>query len=203
MNRDKTIIAVLTLLLLASLVANGVLWTRARRDSAAAPADGPAPAARTSAPRERGASSAYEIVANPELKGRLGRIVLTFADTGESLQSTRTAIYQPGKDSAAKVSYGPVTAEVLPGEYDLEVSGRKLKGVPVEAGKDTRIPSGVLRLHGADGTRFAIFEPGATDDSLYVDYGNGAKGLPAGEYEVEVNGVREKVLIEAGKVTEF
>ena len=60
----------------------------------------------------------------------------------------------------------------------------------------------MLRLHGAAKTRFTIHEPGAKS-SFHAAYGNAEFGLPAGEYEVDVSGQKEKVTIEAGKVTEF
>jgi hypothetical protein len=201
MNRDRTIIVVLAVLLLGSLLANAWLLKRSPRPVPSA-GEG-TPSARVDGPRERGTSAAYEIVANPEMKGRLGRIVITFAGEEKALSGTRTAIYKPGAETLVKAEYGPVAAELIAGDYDLEVSGRKVAGVPVEAGKDTRIASGALRLHGAANTRFVIYPAGEAEKYLYVDYGNGLKGLPVGEYEVEVSGQREKVTVEAGKVTDF
>lgn len=204
MNRDKKVITVLAVLLVASLGANVMLWQRSRGGGVG---EGPVVAAemktRPSGTRERGVPYKVEVVANPAMKGRLGRIVLTFAETEGGLDATRTVIYQAGTDKSVATDYGTVEAELLPGEYDLEVSGKKLAAVRVEPGKDTRVASGVLRLHGASNTRFVIYDVGGQDDSLYVGYGNSARGLPAGEYEVDVGGQREKVTIEPGKVTDF
>lgn len=203
MNRDKTIIAVLAVLLLASVVINGWLWRRLRSVNPATAANTALPAARAEGERERGKSAEYEIVVNPKMQGRLGRIVLRFAGEPAALGSTRTAIYKPGSATVLKTHYGPFEAELLAGEYDLDVSGRKIAGIPVEPGKDTVIASGVLRLHGSSSTRFVIYPVGEPEKYLYVDYGNGTRGLPIGEYEVEVSGQREKVVVEAGKVTDF
>jgi hypothetical protein len=203
MSRERILIVVLLALLGVSLFFNFRWWQRSRQTgSAAVAASAPEPmSARATAPRERGERAQYEVVANPELKGRLGRIVLGFAE-GVKLESTRTAFYQAGKSSSVRTGYGAITAEMMPGSYDIEVNGKKLADIPVEAGKDTRIRSGALRLHGSPSTRFVIYEAGAAAN-IHVAYGNAEFGLPAGEYEVEVNDVREKITIEPGKVTDF
>lgn len=201
MNRYRTIAVVLALLLLASLACNWVLWRKAH--DAAAPVAAPAATAgaQNLPPRDSGTKAAYDIVANPEMKGRLGRVVLTFAEEG-NIKETRTAFNKTGGADLIRVDYGIVAAELPPGDYDLEVSGEKIARIPVESGKDTRVHSGVLRLHGSKETRFTIHEPGA-EKSFHVAYGNAEFGLPVGEYEVEISGQREKVTIEAGKVTDF
>ena len=202
MNRDKSVILGLLLLLAGSVALNIWLWRRPAPENAVVSGTAAEPVARASGTRERGDPVGFELVDNPELKGRLGRLVLTFADAGGSLEGTRTAIMKPGKQETVKTAYGPVAVELVPAEYDLEVNGRALAGVRIESGKDTRVASGVLRFHGAEATRFVVYLPGATD-SVFVTYGNSLKGLPVGDYEVEVNGVRESVRIEAGQVTDF
>ena len=78
MNRDRSIAVVLALLLLASLACNWVLWRKSRVVGPAAIAK---PEGRQSASaRERGVKGAYELVANPEMKGRLGRVVIAYAE---------------------------------------------------------------------------------------------------------------------------
>lgn len=203
MNRNKAVITVLAVLLGGSLAANWMLWRRAGQVASGPAAAPSAMDTREEGKRERGAAVGVELVANPAMKGRLGRIVLTFAEIEEGIEQTRTVIYKAGTASSVATDYGTVEAELLPGEYDLEVNGKKLAGVRVESGKDTRVASGVLRLHGAGNTRFVIHDVGGQDDYLYVGYGNSARGLPAGEYEVAVGGQREKVTIEPGKVTDF
>src|SRR5688572_7881806 len=156
MNRDRTITVVLVVLLLASLAMNWRLWNQTR-SARAVPADTGAAKARESEPRERGEAAKYDIVANPEMKGRLGRIVVAFA--GEMKlegHATRVVIYAAGKSETLATQYNSVVAELPPGKYDLEVAGKKIAGVPVESGKDTRVRSGVLRTHASDQTRFTI-----------------------------------------------
>jgi len=201
MKRDRTIAVALALLLLASLAGNWVLWKKSR---GVAPATEAQPAARKSdASRERGVQTAYEIVANPEMKGRLGRVVIAFAD-GANLKpdANRTGIYKEGEAKEASSGYGPIARELVPGIYDLDVNGKKISGIPVKSGQDTRIPSGVLRMHGANETRFTIHDLGA-ESNFKSAYGNALVGLPAGEYEIEVNGSREKFTIEPGKITDY
>ena len=203
MNRDKVISIILVLLLILSLVFNWVLWRKSRGAASPAVAATPAAqaAARKSPPRERGTQGLYDITANPEMKGRLGRIVVTFAE-GVDIRMTRTSFYKAGSADSIKSDYGKVATELPPGTYDLEVSGKKIAGIPVESGKDTGVRSGVLRLHGSKETRFSIYDVGAKN-FLHVAYGNAELGLPVGEYEVEISEQREKVKIESGKVTDF
>lgn len=202
MNRDRSIAIVLALLLLASLACNWVLWKKSR--GAGGPAVAAKPEGRTGeAPRDKGVQAAYEFVDNPAMKGRLGRIVIAYVE-GVTLQSdsNRTAFYKPGGAELIHSAYGPIAAELMAGSYDLEINGKKLADVPVKSGKDTRVSSGVLRLHGASDTRFVIYDVGATS-YIRVAYGNAVLGLPAGEYEIEIKGQREKFTIEPGKVTDF
>lgn len=200
MNRDRVVIVLLALLLAVSLGFNWKLWTRTR---GAPPAAGVAStvAGRGSATGTAGSKSAYEVVRNPEMAGRLGRIVIPFAGEGK-LEGTRTAFFKPGSSDLVQAVYGRVALELPPGGYDLEICGRKMAGVPVESGKDTRLYSGVLRLHGSSSTRFVIHTPGS-DETVHVAYGNAELGLPAGEYEIEIGGQREPMTIEHGKVTDF
>jgi hypothetical protein len=203
MNRDRAIIGVLVVLLVASLALNGVLWKRSRSPAAAVATETPAAKGRTSPPRDAGKPAQFELVANPELKGRLGRIVLQFSDEVKlEGHSTRTVIYAAGKPDSLKTDYNAFAADLPPGKYDLEVAGKKVSGVVVESGKDTRVRSGILRTHGSANTRMVICDVGSPD-ALQTVYGNAMVGLPVGEYEIEVSGVREKVTVEQGKVTEF
>lgn len=204
MNRDRTVAGLLALLLLASLVLNWVLWRKSRESidpTAAVPAV--QPEARKSPPRERGGQGRYELVANPEMKGRLGRVVIAYAE-GVTLNPdyTHTIFYKEAGTDIVHSAYGPVAAELAPGIYDLEVNGKKIAGIPVKSGQDTRVPSGVLRLHGSKETRFPICDVGVNDD-FRIAYGNALVGLPAGDYEIEISGSREKITIEPGKITDF
>ena len=145
----------------------------------------------------------YDITPNSEMKGRLGRIVADFAgDLKLEGHATRVVVYSAGKNEALATQYNAVAAELPPGKYDLVFSGKKIAGIPVESAKDTRIRSGVLRTHASEQTRFTLSDVG-NEATFHVLYGNATLGLPIGDYEITVNGQREKFTIEAGKVTEF
>jgi len=201
MNRDRKIAVVLAVLLLVSLAGNGVLWKKSR-GAAGTPATTAQPEARKNTPRERGDPGAYEITANPEMKGRLGRIVLGFAVGATLKDSTRTSISREGNPDMGKVAYGIFDAELPAGVYNVEICGIKIAGIPIESGKDTRVRSGVLRTHGSKETRITVSPAGRKDD-YHVVYGNSEFGLPVGEYDVGISGEQEKVTIEDGKITDF
>lgn len=143
----------------------------------------------------------FELAANAELKGRLGRIIITYpGDT--KISGARTDIYRSGSSGKVKTEFGHVAVELMPASYDVEINGHKVVDVAVEARNDTRISVGVLRLHGSSNTRFDILEPG-TQVKIQTAFGDTDIGLPAGKYGVSVNGQTENVTITNGKVTEY
>ncbi len=143
------------------------------------------------------------IVANPELKGRLGRIVVAYpANADFKSAGPRTDIHKAGDAKRLRTDYGNFAVEMTPGTYDLNISGQAVAGVVVEPRSDTVVKVGVLRLNGTGNTRFDLF-PGGGKKALQTLYGQSAVGLPPGTYEVEVNGQRELVTIGAGRITEY
>lgn len=157
--------------------------------------------ARTTVSRPTGGGGAFRVVANPELKGRLGRLVMNFpADT--KIEGTRTATCRSGDKNEIDVKFGNAQIELMPGTYDININGRIVPGVTIQSRQDTLIHVGVLRLIGSSATRFALLAPGGKDE-LQVKYGNADIGLPVGEYDVMIKDVRERVKIAAGAITEF
>lgn len=152
-------------------------------------------------PPATGRGGAFDIVANAELKGRLGHIVIAFPD-GAKIREARIDIFKSGDANRIRTDYGNATVELLPGTYDLVIDGRKITGIPVQSHHDTRLHVGVLRLHGGKETRFDFFEPGGKE-RLHTYYGETDVGLPAGDVEIMINGQREKVTIENGVITDF
>jgi hypothetical protein len=153
------------------------------------------------ASQSRGSVTAFDVVPNPELKGRLGRVVVEFPAGTKDLKA-RTEIFKAGDAKGVRTVYGNVEEEMTPGAYDLDIGGHKIAGIVVEPRSDTRVKVGVLRLNAGGNTRFEIFDVGGKK-GLQTHYGQNEAGLPAGTYEVEVNGQREKVTIQAGKITEY
>jgi hypothetical protein len=143
-----------------------------------------------------------ELVANSELKGSMGRIIVEFPKDAKT-ESTPVAVNKAGEEKGALSKYGNVTAELLPGQYELTISGARVGGAEIKARHDTRIPVGVLRITTSDpGTSVAVF---SADGSQQLNSGYGSRdvGLPAGQYTVKVAGQTAKVEIKAGEVSEL
>ncbi|MDB6126199.1 MAG: uncharacterized protein JWM35_95 [Verrucomicrobia bacterium] len=170
----------------------------------------PSPAALISNPTPASASTGnpggevqgpFDVIDNPNLKGRLGRITVTFpAET--KVKDSRIDIYRAGNKAKIKTEYGNVATELVTATYDVEIDGQKVAGVGVESRRDTRIAVGVLRLHGAKDTRVDILASG-TKTKIFTVYGEADVGLPAGSYDLLVSGQTETVTIKDGVVTEF
>lgn len=129
----------------------------------------------------------------------MGSIVVRYPG---GASSTRIDVYAAGDASKSIDSdYGDASLPLAPGTYDVTVGGRRVPGVSVQAGHDTRIRAGVLHVHATEGTRIDVVD--SNGEALASDYGEGRYGLPIGTVLVEVAGQREPALIEDGEVTEF
>lgn len=158
----------------------------------------PAPAA---TPAGRGtvdpASPCCAVVANAALR-RLGRVVVAYPEE----VSARIDVYRAGETQSLASGYGDAAFDLLPGAYDVAISGKRVAGVTVQSGHDTQIKVGVLRVTASDGTRIDLADP-VDKKSFAGAYGAQAFGLPIGEVGVQIAGQTETVVIEAGQVTEF
>lgn len=170
-------------------------------------AEGLAPAAAAGGD-ERGSqpvappTAGIELVANPELKGSMGRIVVEFPKDTKTAD-THVAINKAGEKKSGGTEYGSVTAELLPGQYELVISGARVGGAEVKSRHDTRIPVGVLRIITSDkNTTVAVLSADGSKQ-LNTGYGSRDVGLPAGVYMVKVAGQTASVEIKAGEVKEF
>lgn len=146
-----------------------------------------------------GSADCCEVVANPELKGRMGRLVVQFPK-GADASHTRVDIIHPVQQKALKGGYGNQTTELLAGLYDVDISKKRLADVPIKSGHDTRVKVGLLRITAGKDTRIDIMDAGK---KLTGGYGDQVIGLPAGSFHVLVAGQTEGVEIKDGKVTEF
>ena len=158
----------------------------------------------TDSRKERESVSAADCcrtVANADLKS-LGRVVVAFPK-GSNAGGARIDIFKAEDDKKViAYSYGEIAADLHPGGYVVAVTNKRVKGVEVRAGHDTKIRVGVLRMHAGPATRVDIFERGAKDLLTY-SYGPGDTGLPIGQYEVEVAAQRTPVTIKEDTITEF
>jgi hypothetical protein len=144
-----------------------------------------------------GASPCCAIVANAALR-RLGRIVVAYPEE----VSARIEVFRAGEPKALAGGYGNQAFDLLPGTYDVSISGKRVAGVTVQSGHDTQIKVGVLHVNASEGTRVELADP-ASKQNVAGAYGTQTFGLPIGEVGVQIAGQTENVVIEAGQVTEF
>jgi hypothetical protein len=142
-------------------------------------------------------SSCCDLVANAALKGRFGRLLVTFPAAAVPT-GTRVAVLKDGKEVQA--GHGSQSFELLSGTYQVTISGKTVSNVTVKAGHDTNLKVGVLRITGAKNMRAAVLE-GSRE--IAAGYGGELIGLPAGLFDVQMAGQTEKVTISEGKITDF
>lgn len=164
------------------------------------PTSAPAPAA-TKTTDSQGSADCCEIAANPELKGRLGRLLINFPE-GAKAGNTRIDVMKPGEQNSLAGGYGAHTFELLPGTYDVEVSKTRVAGVTIKSAHDTRMKVGVLNVHAGKDTRVDVLDK-TSRQKLTGGYGDQQFGLPVGQVQVQVAGQAETVMIQDGRVTEF
>ncbi|HLQ38594.1 MAG TPA: hypothetical protein VK348_12375, partial [Planctomycetota bacterium] len=142
-----------------------------------------------------------ERVPNAELKGRTGRLLITYPQDAQV--HDEVSVYAAGEaEKYLTYGHGPFTTELIPGRYAIVINKTRCEGIAITQRTDTRVPMGVLRLKVGAGTEWQVFAPGSKE---YATYGKGQRdvGLPAGEYEIEINQQRERVTIKAGAVFEY
>jgi hypothetical protein len=144
-----------------------------------------------------GISPCCAVVANPALR-RLGRIVVAYPEE----VAARIDVFRAGETKAVASEYGNASFDLLPGTYDVSISGKRVAGVTVRSGNDTQIKVGVLRINASEGTRVELADT-VTKEQVASGYGAEVFGLPIGEIGVQIAGQTENVVIEAGQVTEF
>jgi hypothetical protein len=155
------------------------------------------PGTTAATPRTNPVQPCCAIVANAALR-RLGRVVVAYPEE----VAARIDVFKAGDANAVASAYGDVGFDLLPGTYDVSISGKRVAGVTVQSGHDTQIKVGVLRVNASDGTRVNLADP-ADEKAFASGYGTQLFGLPIGAVGVEIAGQTETVAIEAGQVTEF
>jgi hypothetical protein len=146
-------------------------------------------------------TSAWSVAANSALKGRMGRLVVTFP-VGAKVSETHCAVFKAGDKKSIEAAYGKLEQELLPGSYDVVISGKRVAGAPVVAKSDTVIQVGVLRVSAGSNTHVEILDAD-NKTQLTSFYGTRDVGLPVGSFNVMVSGQSAPVEIKAGQVTEF
>ncbi len=159
---------------------------------------GAAPGTTSTTVRPGAGSRCCDIVPNPTMRGRLGRVVVAYPEK----VSARIDVFRAGETEAVAGDYGDQAFDLFPGTYDVTISGKRITGVTVRSGSDTRIKVGVLRVTASSSTRVDVVDP-ADGRALTGDFGPRAYGLPIGEVGVRIRGQTETVVIEPGQVTDF
>jgi hypothetical protein len=153
------------------------------------------------APANANPADSYVISADPELKGRLGRLVVAFPE-GSSAGGTRIDVYKSGENSSLAGGFGSQALDLLPGTYSVVISAKRVEGVTIQSAHVTKMKVGVLRVTAGGGTRVDVLDPN-TQQALVGGFGNNQFGLPIGKFNVRVAGQSEAVTIQDGKIKDF
>jgi hypothetical protein len=148
------------------------------------------------------ANAGFTSVANPELKGRLGRIVVAFP-TDALCKESQVVIKKSTDDKTGIHSfYGAGAYELLPGKYVVTINSKPVADVAVESKHDATLRTGALKINAAKETHIVLLDADGKTQ-LTSGYGNQEWGLPVGKYHVQIAGQAEAVEVTEGKVTEF
>ena len=148
------------------------------------------------------ANAEVKIVEDPALTGVMGRIVVKFPAGTKSSQSS-VEIHPAGDANKQNAhGYGNMTTDLLPGRYDVVISGATLGNVEVRSKCDSHIPVGVLHVNAGKDTGVAILDADGKKQLTHF-YGAEDVGLPAGKYNISVSGQSAPVEVKTNEVTNF
>jgi hypothetical protein len=148
-----------------------------------------------------GPALASRTTPNPQLKGRLGRIVVAFPKDSPC-KGTHVTIRKDGDAANIEGFYGSGEAELMPGNYTVIINAKPLPGIAVRSRNDTKVTTGVLQVHAGEKTHVQLLDADGKT-RLISGYGEQQWGLPVGKYLVLVAGSSEPVQINEDQVTEF
>lgn len=142
-----------------------------------------------------------QVVANASLTGRLGRLMVAFPD-GADASATHIAVFKAAGNQQLRDVWGALTLDLLPGTYTVVISGKPVTGVTVQAGHDTRVRAGMVRVKAGSNAHVVVMD--VNDKTQFADHwGSYVVGLPVGTVHLQINGQTEAVTIEDNKITEF
>ncbi len=144
------------------------------------------------------ASACCTVVPNPEMKGRLGRLVVTYPKGASA--DARIGVLKGTEEVAS--GYGNKAFDLFPGSYSVVISGKRVDNVTVQSGHDTNVKVGVLRVTASGNTRIGVLDKDGKTE-IASGYGKKQFGLPIGTVHVMVSGHKEAVTIQDGKITDF
>lgn len=141
----------------------------------------------------------WEIKPSDDLKGAKGRLVVNFHD---EVPMAHMLVKIESKDGGEPVSERKRIFDLLPGNYDVVVAGKRITNLPIQSGKETRLLMGLLRVVYNDMSRTEVYD--SDKKTLLVkDNGTLRLGLPIGKYWVKLAGRMVEVEIKDGQVVEF
>ncbi len=148
-----------------------------------------------------GSDRCCDVVVNAALTGRLGRLVVAFPDGGNP-SATRIAVYNAVGNRRLREARGALALDLLPGTYRVVISGKPVTGVTVQAGHDTRVRVGMIRVTAGSDARVVVMD--VNDKTRFAEHrGSYVVGLPVGIVHLRINGQSEAVMIQDNKIAEF
>lgn len=141
----------------------------------------------------------WEIRQNSSNKNGIGKILVNVPKEVEciitiSQAKTGKEVYYSGELTKQRIF------TLMPGLFDVKISGYMLKNVPVQKGMDTKVRVGILNVANQD-----IWTLYDENKSQQVYFSPTAKkiGLPIGIYQIEINGKMWQIEIKEGEVREI
>lgn len=144
------------------------------------------------------ASACCTVIPNPEMRGRLGRLVVTYPEGTDA--NARIGVLKGTEEVAS--AYGNKAFDLFPGSYSVVISGKRVDNVTIQSGHDTNVKVGVLRVTASGNTRIGVLDKDGKTE-IASGYGKKQFGLPIGTVHVMVSGHKEAVTIQDGKITDF
>ncbi len=144
-------------------------------------------------------SRRWEIKPSEDLKGAKGRLVVNFHD---EVPMGHMLVKISSNDGGEPLSDRKRRFDLLSGTYDVEVAGKRVVGVPIQAGQETHLLMGLLRVVYKDMSTTEVYD---SDKKTRIVKDNGTLrlGLPVGKYWVKLAGRMVEVEIKEGQVVEF
>ncbi|MGH7651792.1 MAG: hypothetical protein ACREMS_08100 [Gemmatimonadaceae bacterium] len=138
------------------------------------------------------------IVVDAALNSHVGRIAANFPP--ESDISASVDVFKAGTNERVGGWFTSGNLDVPPGTYDVKITNKLVRGVVVQGGHDTEVKVGAIRVKDQN----ALADILDSDAKTKVTGGYApAVGLPPGTYYVHTGAVTDKVVVQAGKVTEW
>ena len=147
--------------------------------------------------RPRKIEECCTIIANPELSGITGRVVVNAI---EGVSSFKIEVFKAGTTERVRNWYGNSAVDLLPGDYDVKLNGVLVTGATVNRQSDTTIRCGALSVNLSDDSKWEVFDE-AQETRFNNTYGTATIALPIGVYAVRVAGGWLRIEIEDGAVT--